>query len=282
MVNASYMQTTEIDYSPKALAMGSSQVALAESVDLLRYNPAGLVLSGADNQIYSSSVQGFADMSQTMILGYSQSISRSNSLGLLLSSTVINNISNTEWDQDRPIINNQFSYSSNELIFAYSYLLQQNFSTGLNLRFLHKQLGSISGSAFAMDMGIAYNITAFNNWQINAGLNCANIGDTKMRWSNESTEVYELLPVAGFAVSKEFLNSKAGIVVDKELNQQRNISIGIFYLLFDLLEVRAGRNEAGQISYGAGVDLLGYQIDYAEVEQEYLGIQKQISLRAQF
>jgi len=282
ILSASLMRTTEIDLSPKAMALGSTQVALACSVDTILYNPAGLVFLPNGKQFYSSSIQGFDDMSQTVIIGYGQKYTSANALAVVFDSTVVNDISHTIWEGGRPVIVNDFGYSSSQLIIGVSQVVYGTFNAGVSLKLYHKQLAQKTGFGAGIDFGLSYIQGEKDNFQINLGLNIINIGATKIKWTNGVEDSQDLLPVVGVAMSAPAFMGNIGIICDLELDAIKKSSVGAFYNLTEVLEIRAGYNEAQQISYGVGLNLFGYNIDYAEVEQEYLGRVKQVSMRASF
>lgn len=280
-LSASYLRSNQADYSPKALSLGSSQVAIADSIDLLRYNSAGLSKIASDKQIYSSSLQGFDNLSQTIFLGYAQRFSKRLTTGVLFSSTIIDGINQTKWQNDRPLVVRKMNYLSNELMLACSFLISDNFSIGTNLRTGHKSFGGLYGFSLAVDLGLRYQKALAQDYTLSIGINFSDVGGTNFCWNNGVAEKIDFLSIAGIAITKKIWQTELGVVLDRQLDQQAETSLGIFCKL-DFIVIRAGINEADQLCYGVGFDVFGCQLDYAQVQQKYLGEQKQLSLRINF
>lgn len=137
----------------RGMALGGSYTAMANDVEALYYNPAGLPLMESSLQVMASAMPYFADTNYFW-LGLAFPFSTGDyAIGLSLGNFGFGN--QPVYTVEDPINASDQTYSVSEsfvaLSFAHAFI--DRFTGGLTVKYIQDRLGDVSASAFAIDVG---------------------------------------------------------------------------------------------------------------------------------
>ncbi len=155
-------------------------------------------------------------------------------------------------------------------VLTYSHLLWNNFSWGINGKFLRSELvESFTANAFAADVGAQYKIM-----NVVLGAAVQNTG-TALKY-NKTSDPLPLTFRSGLSYRKEWSNDYKGIAafdLMKRQGENPKVGLGLEYSINGTvlphqseLALRAGYRmgeENGKISFGLGFNIDHYRMDYA-------------------
>jgi len=175
-------------------------------------------------------------------------------------------------------------------VLSYARELPYGINGGINLKFIQQKLEKESSSAFGVDIGV---IGGLGRWlkvrgleELSIGLNLQNLG-SKVKFQKEEGS----LPLNfkfGVGIRKEVFGDPLTIAIDGNLPNDNDFygSFGIEYWVRDLIALRVGY-KSGQdlgngISFGGGIKVNVFQIDYALVHFGELGYTHRIGIVTRF
>jgi len=191
-----------------------------------------------------------------------------------------------------------FSAGDAVLMLNYSNFLAENFSYGFNLKGIYSSIATYSSSAVAFDAGLFYN---FPDDLFGIGFSVVNVGTqlSKYQATKESlpfdmrigiSKQLEHLPLV-LNVAFQRLGDPDMSTIDK----LRSFLVGGEFLLSDNFHVMVGFNNLEHqqmkvgltsgiegLSFGAGLNVLGYGIDYAYSSWGKIGSLNRINLTTSF
>jgi len=172
---------------------------------------------------------------------------------------------------------NQFGYSSfneNRIGLSYGQRLGKNISMGIQLNYISTQLGDGYGNTIA----ISGNIGLLANINKELSLSAMVINPNKAKLAEFTDERYPTL----FKLGLKYDFSKkvsAFTEVAKDIDFEANVRIAIEYKALDKLHFRAGYATSPALSsFGFGLNLDRFKLDFASGFDSSLGFSPQVSL----
>ncbi|MEW6619681.1 MAG: PorV/PorQ family protein [bacterium] len=267
----------KINGGARPAGMGDVFCAVANDVNALYFNPAGLAQIKGEECLLTYT-QWFEDVKYNY-LAFAQNISRARTIGGNVTYLRINDLIGRDDDGD---LTGNFDAYDLALGLAYAERLSKHSLVGLHLKSIYQLNENTSGSSIAIDFGWLYkNIIK----DLDLGLCIQNIG-TKIKFIKKKEE----LP----------LNIKVGlayklpriliIAVDGNIPEDGKVSVnaGTEITLLRFLSLRTGYKSQTDLdskshwSYGVGLKISDYQINYAFVPYGILGDTHRVSLLLKF
>ena len=268
--------------------MGNAFSAIADDVNAVLWNPAGLTLlkEGKASFTYTNLAAVF-DVEEASgmydgFLGYAQPLENGAAFAISLQYQEQGKIAYTT---DSPEVITEYILGANyAAIFSYARKLSSSLSYGVSFKFIQTRLWEIVGRAYAVDLGGLYQSP---NKKLNLALSLQNTG-TKLQM--EDLEQADPLPQnLKLGISYRPLNDSShrlifAVDLDKPTFSSNSIflNFGTEYWYHDLLALRLGYlNQEGNVkgfTQGIGIRYRGYEIDFANVPWGELGSVQRISL----
>ena len=267
-------QFLKIPVSARAVGMGGAQVALAEGVSSIGFNPAGM-LSVPDYAFGATYTQWFADIQHSYV-GVVKNIPGIGAIGVSVILLATDDMEVTT--PGRPEGTGEF-FKSSEYAFSIAYARQvsDKFMVGVNGKIIKSYLYNtdIGASSFAFDIGTLYDIPVLKS---RLGVSLTNIGKD-LQYINEP---YSLPTSLRFGVLVDVLEGendklKATFQISRNNDTEEQYNIGAEYGLFGLFELRGGwkfayDTENLTAGFGASLSSLGIngKLDYGYNNFKYL------------
>ncbi len=230
-------QFLKMPVSPRAIGMGGVDVAVAEGVASIPFNPAG-ILSVQQYSAYASYTSWFADIKHS----FAGAVANLHDLG-----TVGVGVIALSTD-DMPVTTPAFPEGTGEFFrasdyafnLAYAREVSDKFSVGVNLKYIQSYLYNTTygASSFAVDAGTLYDIPPLG---ARLGVAISNLGND-MKFINET---YSLPTALRFGVLLNVLDGSTNkvhgafqVIRPNDANEQYNA--GLEYLFRDQFAVRVG------------------------------------------
>lgn len=267
--------------------MGNAFSAIADDVNAVLWNPAGLTLlkDGKASFTYTNLAAVFdVDEASGMydgFLGYAQPLGNGAAFALSLQYQEQGKIAYTT---DSPDIITEYSLGANyAAILSYAGRLSSSLSYGVNFKFIQTRLWEIIGRAYAVDLGGLYQSPSE---KLNLALSLQNTGT---RLQMEDLEQADPLPqnlklgISYRPVNNDSHNLVFGLDLDRPTTTGGSIflNFGTEYWYRGIIALRLGYlskggNVAG-FTQGIGIRYRGYEIDFANVPWGELGSVQRIS-----
>ncbi|OGS23851.1 MAG: hypothetical protein A2297_01830 [Elusimicrobia bacterium RIFOXYB2_FULL_48_7] len=241
--------------------MGEAFVAIADDLNTIYYNPAGLAkIYGEVNMTY---LQGLVDTCYAS-LSFGRRIKERNALGLSLYIFQGGNIEIPEDNSTYRMIRIQDDY-----LLTVSYAVSnddRNLMVGANFKMLRSTLiEKYSATAFAGDFGILYSPGILKG--VSLGAVVQNVG-TELKYLN----VGDPLPLTyRVGAAYRFPGRLSGLQLDVDrvqlLNSPAGMSAGVEYFPVESLGLRAGYRNSENVNYfsiGLGFAFNGIGFDYSQ------------------
>ncbi len=184
-----------------------------------------------------------------------------------------------------------FNSSDYAFYFTYSKKASDKFSYGANLKVLRRNIAESSAWGLGFDVGVNYN--PFGRFFL--GANLQDLTTTYLSWSTGKKETITPTAKIGTAYSIDALGGFITPAVDFDVrfegrkesananlgNVSFDMHAGLEYSFKNLISVRTGYNDLGNLTLGAGVKLPKINIDYSFAKfdgQDQLGNTHRISL----
>lgn len=275
-----------IPVGAKPAAMGESYVAVANDVNALYWNPAGLTLN-PNISITAMHYEWFQDIRYDF-LGFSRPLGNRNAIGFYVGGLYTSDLEkrNDIWDEE-PI--DKFSTGDYFLGIAYSRDITSSISFGLAGKGIYQKIDDENATGMAFDIGLHFHPMTLH--YLTFGANVQNIGP-KLKFREESDD----LPL-NFRVGTALSFPERGFTFATELNLPNDnnprLSAGLEYWIKELFAFRTGYrykfegNDATDddlegMSVGVGFYISGAEIDYAYAPFGNLGDTHRISLTYSF
>lgn len=279
----------KIGIGARAIAMGEAFVGVANDVNTIYWNPAGLGLLKKQEATFMYN-EGFMGIKSGFI-GYaypaesgSASVPSGKEIGTfggsityLNTGTIVgrNNIGQKTAD---------FTGIDMAVCLGYSREIIERMWIGVGIKYISEIIESIQGTGFAID--ISGLIQPFKEEEFKLGFNLQNIGTT-MRFVSEDTPLpFNIKVGAGYTLFNRSLT--IALDVNKPVKDPMYVNLGAEYWFKGLIALRAGytfdskyERKVG-ITGGIGIKYQGYQIDYAFMPFDDLGSTHRISLLVKF
>lgn len=292
-------QFMQIGVGVRALSMGNSYVGLAEGIESLYWNPAGIAGMNTGAATFGHTTY-FADMNfenigfATPAFGGVVGIS---GIALLTGDIDVTTVENPDGTGE--------TFTANDYAVGISYARQltEKFSVGITAKYVTQNLADLSAQSWALDIGASYRIGVMNNMRIgfsilNFGPDMSYQGDdllfrTKVFQDEDQqaedsraklvTEQYQMPLTIQIGIAFDVFEtdeSKLVAVIDgiNPNDQSETFGAGLEYGLMESYFVRGGysdKNGKGlTMGLGMKVDLdatMSSQLDYGYEQHEYLG-----------
>ena len=253
------------------MALGNSAAAFPQDPSAFLWNPAGMVVV-QQRSILLSHTTLFEDV-QYQTINYIHPTLSAGTFGLGVSRIGIAGIHNYDdvgggtGSTGVPVDLGEISYWWGKLTLAYGATLYKGFSLGTNFVVHRQVLGPASSYGFGMDAGLHYRIrregSLFNNLYFGASMMNALPARLKLGTQFETfTRTIRVGMAKIFYIRGE--QDRFLLMADEEKGQYRKtiFHAGAEYAFQNTLFLRAGV-EDGKMTFGGGLSLRYFQIDYA-------------------
>lgn len=259
-----------IGVGARPAALGEAFSAVADDVNAIHWNPAGLAQID-DSQASISHNTWFTDITEQSV-SYAQPVGKTDSLGVSLRYVHMGKIKS--FDKDDIQLEDSEAYSL-AFILSGSRKFSEKFYSGSNIKLIQRRLDKESAIGVALDLGLLYKLRP-----LQLGLVVQNLGN-----GGAFIDEADSLPV----------NIKTGIaclLFDKKLilgldfnmpsDEDSYAGLGVEYSLGSILMLRAGynmRDSAGSgVSLGFGIKSSGWLLDFAYIPDEVFDYTYRVSL----
>uniref|UniRef100_A0A7C4GGE9 PorV/PorQ family protein n=1 Tax=candidate division WOR-3 bacterium TaxID=2052148 RepID=A0A7C4GGE9_UNCW3 len=263
-----------VPLGPRACAMGEAYTGLADDVNALFWNPAGLGQVAA-SQLAFSHQEWFADIRDEHLGLVLPVGSGSLGVGLVFSTT-----SGIEVRDPESGDHTETSAHSGYAALGYGLMLNDRLHVGISAKGLYDDLIEQTGAGVCFDAGVLLRAERFR-------LGCAarNLG-WGMRYGQDNIA----LPM-GLHVGASYALRRLNVVADISASVDRlpDAHLGFEYPLYDIFMARAGCRLGPQdwrtlswtsaLTTGFGINLGRFALDYAFVPYGRLGLTHRLSLR---
>lgn len=281
------------DVSARAAALGGSFITMTDDPNLIFYNPSALATIQT-RQVSFGFFKHLLDINSGHA-SYAQEITNFGSVG-----AGITYIHYGEFTRTDEIGNKLGTFSANELavLVGYAGTLQLGFHYGANAKFIFSKIAEVSSSAMAIDVGVLY---SFEDPRLTIGMSMLNVGTQVDPYVNTR----ESLPLdlkIGATIQPEHLPLLLNLNFHKLNESQSDIlmhfrafSVGGEFLVSEAVRLRFGYNNerrrelkigtsAGMagLSFGAGVIVDMYKLDYGFNSYGKIGSMHRVSIRLSF
>jgi len=265
-----------LDPGARSSAMAGAFVAMADDINAIYFNPAGLVQL-KENQIVFTHIPYLCDINYEFVGyvypgdGYALGIAL-NYLYLSMDATDLNGT-------------NIGPVNATDAVYLFSFAKQfgKNLSSGVNIKIINSSIGSNLGQSIAFDFGGLYQLPDLLFLKPRLGVVIQNMGRSIKLGQKE--DPLPLVIRAGLLLSPvPFLKCEVDI---NKMAEIYNFGIGAEYELLSILSLRAGYkigDEIEGLSAGFGIcssKKEGWQFDYAFVPTK-LGVLHKFSLISRF
>lgn len=262
----------------RQLGMADAAVGLADDVNAIFYNPAGLaqVRKLELNAMYFNNIVDTKDEAVSIVTPLRRGIfGGTASVGIGIRAYQGGDIEVIMLDSNNNEIKHETLSAENDYMvgIGYSEKIGKNLYLGLALKGIHSTLvEDYTASAVALDAGALYHTSVEG---LSVGLSLLNNG-TEMKFIDEGDALpmrtiigagYKIRPLSNVGV-------KVGLDYMKEKNADGRTSIGAELTLLDMISVRSGYyvdSDLGSITAGIGIKLGSIQIDYGYAMMDELG-----------
>lgn len=292
----------KIGVGARAVAMGEAYVAVADDVDAIYWNPAGLIQL-KKHEITTMHNEWFQNIRYEYV-GYVYPFGTGRTAGISLGLLYMSDIEKRTWLGETPETQPQsyeslFGASDFAGTLSYSQWLSYRLMGGINAKFIYEKIDVYNAYDVAFDIGLLYK-TGIDT--LNLGLNIQNLGP-KIKFRERGF----FLPInAKLGASYKITDWDLLLALDlnQSIDNYLKIHTGAEYWFMDMVAVRGGYrykwygNDLGVLSgltagiglkisnifNSAGIhfDAVDLQLDYAFVPYGDLGLTHRISLTGKF
>jgi hypothetical protein len=275
-----------LDSSPRASALGAAYVAVADEPNALFYNPASI--TNIENIPISFSYLNHLVGINSVSLASTFNIG---SLGKFGSSLQYTNYGNfDEYDESA---NKLGSFNPSDLAFtvAYGNNFNEHFTYGVGVKVIYSSIADNSSTGMAADFGIQY-LLPENGW--NFGLSILNVG-SQLTYYNQTREDLPMSIQLGGSkkLSRMPLQLFFAFTRLNDDNRFKYFNFGAEFTLSKVIQLRFGYDNIkreeykiasssglGGFSFGVGIDVKGYDVDYAFNSMGNIGAMHRIGVTA--
>lgn len=278
MVGTTGAQFLKIGIGARPIGMGGTYAGIADDVNTIYWNPAGLAqIKG--KELSAQHIVWFQEVNYEY-LAYAQPIGNLGTFGLAISYLYLDDIERRETDTDTPI--DTFRAADGALTLAYGKKLSKNLLLGVNLKYIYQTIYDKIAQGAAVDLGALYQFTS----KLQVGLVAQNLG-TPIEFIEQSDPLPLNIKLGvGYKLLKDKLT--LGLDVNYPMDNNLNANIGAEYnLKFGNFSfpIRAGYKTLNDfktidgLGVGLGFSWTGYALDIAWVPYGDLGNTYRVSLK---
>ena len=308
-VGTSAANFLQIGVGARGAALGEAAVSNGNDISSIYWNPA-LMANVPKNQAYFNHIAWFADID----LNYGAALLNLGNLGNFAVSFYSLNTDQMKVTTEIYPEGTGELFTVQDIMVGISYgrSLTDRFNIGGTVKMIRSTIWNTSASAFAFDVGLTYQ-TPFK--PLNLGMSISNFGtemrmlgtDTAVRYdpdplvngnndgivADQHTRSWDLPILFRFGLAYDVLvtNNQSIMIASDVLYPSSNdnyVNAGIEYGLLGKYFLRAGYrqlflNEAeGGLTFGAGVNILNFHVDYALSDRGRLNSVQYFSLGIDF
>ncbi len=293
----------------RALGMGGAYVAVGGDVTHGYWNPAGL---GRINypEIAAMHSERFAGVVNYDYLAFGLPFRKSESLALSVIRLGVDDIpisaiprpdlaTDATYTDDsgnikvnRPYVDKYVSDAEYAFYLSYAKRRSTRFAYGVNAKFLRKGVGDNSAWGLGFDIGVLW-----NPWrQLTIGANFQDLTTTLLAWDTGRKELISPTLKTGVAypLTLNFMKSRLLLAADIDARFEGregdaaqfaagpmsfDVRLGGELMFRNVIALRVGRDDIGNITAGAGLVLPRLDVDYAFMQHSELKNTHRISLR---
>lgn len=279
-------QFLKLPLSARAVGMGGAQVAVAEGVVSIGFNPAGM-LSVNDYAFGATYTKWFADI-QHSYMGIVKTLPDIGTVGVSVTLLATDDMDVTT--PQRPEgTGERFRASDYAFSVAYARQVSDKFMVGINAKIIQSYLYNteIGASTFAFDVGTLYDIPILKS---RLGVSLNNIGKDLQYLS----EPYSLPTSLRFGVLVDVFNEenhqfKTTLQIARNNDAAEQYNVGGEYVFSSMLALRGGWKFAYDVEdltagFGTNLSLMGItgKLDYGYNNFKYLPGTHSVSLEILF
>ena len=286
----------KIGVGARAVGIGEAFVAVADDINSLYWNPAGLsqIQRHEVTAMHSEWLQGV----RYEYIGYVYPLGNERAIGMSLGLLYFSDVERRTWTTETQLSTSPeglFGASDFAGTISYSQRLWGSLKGGINLKYIYENIDVYSANDFALDIGLLYKAFIKN---LNLGINFQNIGSKIKFREKEYSLPYNVKTGISYKITE--LNLLLALDLNSPVDNYSSINTGIEYS-YDNITGRVGYrykqfgNDLGDLSgltAGAGFnisklldlfnDSVDLQLDYAFVPFGDLGFTHRISLSGKF
>lgn len=302
----------------RALGVGSAYAALANDVTASYWNPAGLArieypqIALSHDERYGNLINydyaafAFPSGKNTTNLETQEKEFNAASFGISIIRLGVDGIPDTRkawadsngnkvYDENiRPDYNAITFFNASDWVAYFTYAKQssEDLFYGANVKLIRRNIGEFHGTGIGFDVGLQYLATE----RFVLGANLQDATTTLVSWNTGTNELISPTLKLGAAYVLEIFNGKLTPAVGTDVRfENRRFSavanvgpisfdpqVGIEFDYKNIVAVRAGYNDIGNLTLGAGIHLRKLDIDYSFAKfdaADQLGNTHRISLR---
>jgi len=279
----------KIVYGARPGAMGEAFTAIANDLNALQWNSAGLVQ--IKRKSFSATyAMWFEDINYGLI-SYGQPINKDKVIGASLAYLQYGNMFKTSKldNYGVPVIDGSFGAADRLFTLGYAQYLKNsifknipNLSVGTNINFIQREIDGKSAVSNAIDVGLLVKPTT----KLSVGMSIQHIG-SEIKFEKESDPI-PLTARVGAAYSIINLSDRDLVLamdINKSIDNKLRFVSGAEYHINKMFALRAGYRlncDTDWITAGAGFVFKNMQIDYAYAPFRILGDTHRISLSYYF
>ncbi|MBN1384349.1 MAG: PorV/PorQ family protein [Elusimicrobia bacterium] len=248
-----------IGIGARPMAMAGAFTGLADDVNSIFWNPAGLALLDRNEATLMHDEMG--EGIRYEFLGYAHPFPELN--GTLAGSISYLNISEIQGYSSGGVKTDEIKANDYSMSMAYSREIIPKLSGGINLKYIRERLEDENASTQAVDLGLLY----LSPWGVGLGLSMQNIGPG-LEFISEKDPLPRNLKI-GTAYRLGLLGNRLIISADGNFpyDENRYICAGMEYMIFDLIGLRVGYRSEDDLEnglrFGLGLASKNLSFDYA-------------------
>lgn len=244
-------------------AMGGAFVAVADDVNAIYYNPAGMVT--APKSQFGFLRYGFETLDvETNHVSYLHRLSTDASVGVALGLTTNDNNLFTSYSgvlgANRPVVGGSFTEKQTGVLISYAQRTNEKTTVGATARYLSHKLPGNSETGFGLDLGLLHRA----NRNLNLGVNLQNLIPTDL---GPDQIPFNAKLGAAYTTSDGNLLVAADYNTDNGGNGDGTLNFGLEYKVLPELRLRAG-SQQDDFTLGMGLEWGDWQLDYAYMDQD--------------
>jgi len=274
-------QFLKIGIGARPIAMGGTYAGIADDINTIYWNPAGLGQI-SDHELLAQHIVWFQSVNYDY-LAYAQPVGKIGTFGLAVNYLYMNDIEKRTGDTENP--EGTFGATDGAFTIAYGKKLGDNFSLGLNLKYIRQTIDIEKANGAAVDLAGLFKVA--NKLQV--GMVVQNLGP-KIKFISEGDPLPLNIKLGvGYKLFKDRLT--LGLDANYPIDNKPNANLGIEYCFkfgnFSF-PLRAGYKTLNDfktidgLGTGLGIGWKKFSLDFAWVPYGDLGNTFRISFIAKF
>ncbi|MDH3216329.1 MAG: PorV/PorQ family protein [Candidatus Krumholzibacteria bacterium] len=267
----------------RAISLGGAYVSLVDDASSIFWNPAAL-RNVQDKQLmgmYMPLYNGFADATYTFLGAVYPTLSAGSwGIGFLRVST------DFEGFDAASVPTGTQEYSETQILFGYAFQREYDFllgslGTGLNFKIGNQTLAGLSSTSPGIDLGFTYHPQFAEAFTL--GVNFQDVVGPSYKLNRESDDIPRTI-LTGLGYTRVLRNGSAlRAMVQLNLPEQADASLraGAEYAFSRLVSLRLGVDDA-RFTFGLGVNVKGFGLDYAFLNRETAGNSQPVTFTARY